>query len=213
MIDAPARPTFLSLFNERERRKVNVPARTRLLLANRARRAGGERRAWSVLLDLLYEAVRLAIGREAEGRLVGLALAKMAHAPRVGGVETVAHHSCECLLASAFQFDERLRLAVERERRRLAVAGGAELAARGNRRRILERPLARHGDVERDDGEGLRKVVDSGSGAEDRDESKENPESGALQQRLLLLQGRCAAILHGISHFDRTRTCHPAGAG
>ena len=92
MIDAPARPAFLSLLDERERREVDVPARARLFLADRARRAGGERRAWRVLLELLDEAVRLAVGREPDRRLVGFAFAKLPHPPGVGGVEAVAHH-------------------------------------------------------------------------------------------------------------------------
>ena len=76
--------------------------------------------AWRILGDPLAKSVRLATGREHDGRLVGLAIAKVPDPPRVRRVQAVADHRGERRLAAAFQLDERLGLAVQRERRGLA---------------------------------------------------------------------------------------------
>ena len=117
------------------------------------------------------------------------AFPEVADAPRVGGVEPLAQHARERVLAAALELDERLRLAVERERRRLAKVGRPQPVARDDRARVVERALARHRDVERDDREGLREIVDGRGGGGEGDQPEQNPEGRALHRVLLLAEG------------------------
>src|SRR5439155_6109292 len=109
-----------------------------------------------------------------------LAFFEVTDAPGVGGVEAVAQHAREDVLAAAFQLDERLRLFVTTEGRRLSIAGRTAAIAIHDRSRLGERAIAIHRDVEGDDRERLRKVADASKGCDDCDRGEQAPEERAL---------------------------------
>ena len=175
MIDAPADAALLALLGDGELREIDVPPRRRTL-GERARGAGVERRPGLVLLQLLDEAVQPAFRREPDRGLMRLAFLELPDPPGVGGVEAVLQHRRERVLAASFQLDEGLRLSVERERGRLAIAGGPERFARHDVTGLGERLLAVHGDVERDDREGAREVAHRDHRGEDGEDREYQPE-------------------------------------
>ena len=181
MVDAAARPALLTLLDEREAgdsppASSRAPPPRRWLSPPRLASAA----PGALLVEPLDESVRMAVRREPDRRLVGVSLGEVADPPGVGGVEAVAHHPRERLLAAAFQLDEGLRLLVQTERGRLAVVGRPEPIARHDPARLLQRVLAIHRDVERDDGEGLREVVIADEAGGDRQEPEQQPESRTL---------------------------------
>src|SRR4029079_3996685 len=131
----------------------------------------------------LAEAARASVGRERDRRLVGLAFLEMTHVPRVGGVEALAQHARERLLAATFELDEGLRLVIPRERGGCAEAGRAEPIARRDCLRRFQRAAAIHRDVERDDREGLGEVADADQRGNRREQREGYPERGASHGR------------------------------
>ena len=100
--------------------------------------------------------------------------------PRIGQEHAITQHPRERLFAASLQFDEGLRRVVQTERRRVSKVGRTPLIASGNRPRVAQRLLAIHLDVESDDREGLREVVDRRCGGCQGDDREENPEGGSL---------------------------------
>src|SRR5262249_46354819 len=98
-------------------------------------------------------------------------------------VEAVAQHPRERLLFAPLELDERLRLVVSPERRRLPGIGRPEPVTRGNRTRSVERVRAVHRDVERHDGEGLREVADADEHGPRREHYEGDPEDRSSHGR------------------------------
>ena len=115
MVDPSAQPTLLPLLDGREEVEIHVPARGRLAFGETACVAGVQCRPGRVFLQPLHEAVRVAVRRETNRRLVGFTLLELADAPGVCRIEAVAQHAREDILAAAFELDERLRLFVAGE--------------------------------------------------------------------------------------------------
>ena len=160
MIDASL-PPLLSLLDQRVPGEVDAPPSARIALGNPARRRSVERRAGRILSQSLDEPIWFAIRRETNRRLVRFPFLELSNPPRVSGVQAVLHHARERVLAATFQLHERLRLVVQRERCSLAVPGWSQPVARHDRPCGIERAIAIHRDVQRDDREGLREIVDA----------------------------------------------------
>src|SRR4029453_11395730 len=110
-------------FDNGELRQIDVPP-GRATFGNRPGGNSVEGCARRILRQLLDEPVRWAGGCEPDGGLAGLAFPELPDPPGVGGVEAVLQHCRERVLAATLELDERLCLAVECERRGLAVARG-----------------------------------------------------------------------------------------
>ena len=192
VIDAAAGTPLLSLLDEGEGRQVDAPSRARVRFRAAPGLAGVEGGARRVFLQRLDESVRMAVRREPDERLVRFTFSEVAHAPGVGGVEPLAQHARELGLASALQLDEGLRLAVECERGRLPEVRGAQPVPRDDRARVGERALARHRDVERDDRERLREIVNGRCRGGEGNQPKQDPEGRAFHR--VLLFGRTSFV-------------------
>src|SRR6185436_12945985 len=90
VIDAATGTPLLPLLDERIRSKIRAPLRGRFRFRSGAGLGGGQRGSGRILVEPLGEPERLAVGSEANLRLVGLSLAKLTHAPRVGRVQPLA---------------------------------------------------------------------------------------------------------------------------
>lgn len=97
---------------------------------------------------LVCGGLRLALRREPHERLVGVALLKVADAPRVQREDLVFQNPPELRLDSAFELDEVLRLLVAGKLRRLIPSRGRPAVLLRQSACIGDRGIAVHADVE-----------------------------------------------------------------
>src|SRR5205814_1404703 len=122
------------------------------------------------------ESVGLAFGRESNQRLVRIALFEVPHLPRVWREESLFEDASELRLAAAFELDEVLHFLVGAELRRLIPAGGRPCALLRQRAPRAERVLAIHLQIDRDERECRREVLECEKGRANREREEENPE-------------------------------------
>ncbi len=180
VVDAARRARLLRLFEDRVRREVDLPVGGGALLGERA---GGGRRerlrrvgAHERLGNAPAEAVRRAVGPEADRDLVDLPGLEDAHVPPVGGIGVAPDQRGEGCLASALELDVVLRLRIVRETHGAARAGRGELEGFRERFGLRDGGAARERDVEVDERDREREQPPGDDEGERREQRIGDPE-------------------------------------
>ena len=183
VIDAAGGAGVVCLVEQVVGREFHAPVGARACFGDLLRRLDGQRETGGIggherLGEMLGEAVRRAVGTEADRRLAHLARAEQTHLPPVRRIDAAGDELREGVLAAALELDVILRRLVLRKLRRGSCIGGGQRPLGRDRLGALEGAGAIHRDLEIDDRNRQREEPPRDQGRRARDERVDDPERG-----------------------------------